>query len=143
MTKGVHPNGHHPNSLKNLKPYVKGKKPTGGRPKGSVSLTDAIRRAAERDYTAQDPITKQMETKQIRDWVGIALAGKAMKGDIPAIKEMMDRLEGKVKEKIEVTGKDGEPFTAQYDQRLLDIYDRLETFGAERTITIDAPPTKD
>lgn len=39
------------------------------------------------------------------------LIGKALTGDIPALKEIHDRLMGKAKDTVEVSGKDGLPFT--------------------------------
>lgn len=98
----------------------------GGRKPGSVSLTDAIRRVMERDYTHTDPISGMKDTKQVRDWIGIALAGKAMKGDVAAIREMLERLEGKVTDKVELTGKDGAALEINHTAQLEHVYNGMK-----------------
>ncbi len=125
--------------------FKKGEKPPpgAGRPHGSVSLTDAIRRAAEMDFSTKNPMTGHLETKQVRDWIGIALAGKAMKGDVAAIREALDRLEGKVKEKLEVTGKDGEPLAIEHSQRLSEAWGSIADAFQTTRLGIDEGPSKE
>lgn len=108
--------------------FKKGHKPTGHRPKGSISITDALRRTMERDFTQKDPITGNQVTMQVRDWIGIAITGKAMKGDISAIREILDRLEGKTATPVELTGKDGEPIKTEQSICLSAINERLAEF---------------
>jgi len=45
--------------------------------------------------------------------VADALVTKALSGDVPAIKEVADRLEGKVMQQTEISGADGEPIVFQ------------------------------
>lgn len=81
--------------LKNLTPFKKGHKSTGGRPKGSVSLVALIKRALEQ---------KLEKGRTVADAVVAQLLAKALEGDISAIKELLERIDGKVKQEIENTG---------------------------------------
>ncbi len=86
--------------------FIKGK--TGnpnGRPKGSRSRSTIVREWLEATYKKVNPITGQTETLQIQDHIVISLIGKALKGDVPAFKELMDSGHGKVSELLDVTSK--------------------------------------
>lgn len=120
MAKGIHPN-----TLAALEPtmYKKGKKPTGGRPKGSLSLKERFAKYID----IQTPI--KMPDGSIKDValmesIILSLLAKASKGEVKAVKEVFDRVYGKESQKLEVTGKDGMPLQAGYDQRLSEIYER-------------------
>ena len=79
----------------------------GGRPLGSENkdkpFRDMLRRLVAEAGTDRDAL---------RD-VGIALIAKARSGDIPAIKEFADRLDGKVPQSTEITGADGGPIQTE------------------------------
>lgn len=89
--------------------FKKGHPPTpgAGRPRGSISITDALRRLMDLDSPKPCPMTG--EVVKMRDEVGMAAMYKALKGDVGAINLILDRLEGKLPTKNEQTGKDGEP----------------------------------
>ena len=72
-----------------------------GRPKGIVSITDTLRKVIEKKMETIDPVTKNKDRKKIKEIIALALVGKALKGDVRAIQEMRDRLEGKVTQKVE------------------------------------------
>ena len=50
---------------------------------------------------------QELEGKTKKEWIAEALFQEALKGNVPAIKEYGDRVEGKALQKNEVTGKDG------------------------------------
>lgn len=83
---------------KNLVPMKKGHKPMGGRPKGSISLTTTLKKILDRSLTVPNPLTgkKEFETKTIREWLNLALIAKAMRGHVPALQMIYERIEGKV-----------------------------------------------
>lgn len=92
--------------------FIKGK--TGnpnGRPKGSRSRSTIVREWLEANYKKVNPITGQNETLQIQDHLVISLIGKALKGDVPAFKELMDSGHGKIIDGLDVTSK-GESITS-------------------------------
>lgn len=51
--------------------------------------------------------------------VADALVDKAMSGDVPAIKEIADRLDGKPKQQVEMMGEDGESLFKEITIRLV------------------------
>jgi hypothetical protein len=88
--------GRHPKSLANLTNpgWPKGVSGNpGGRPR-KKPLTDALREYLDDPKNLARVITAM--DKRIR------------KGDIRAIKELIDRVEGKVSQRVELTGEDGE-----------------------------------
>ena len=122
----------HPKSLENLKKGMakKGGTSKGGRPKGSISVSDSIARALQDLKEGRDPDTGKMCKKAVRDWIGIALTQKAMDGDVAAIREILDRIDGKATQKIEMTGKDGEPLKVEHSKQLEAAYENMkEAFG--------------
>jgi hypothetical protein len=82
-----------------------------GRPKGSRSRSTIVREWLEANYKKVNPITGQTETLQIQDHLVISLIGKALKGDVPAFKELMDSGHGKIIDGLDVTSK-GESITS-------------------------------
>ena len=89
-------------SKKNLKMFSSKNQPKkNGRPKGSLSLTNEIKRVLE----GVDDASK----KTILELLAIAAAKQAIKGNSAYFKEIIERLDGKVTDKTELTGKDGGP----------------------------------
>jgi len=82
-----------------------------GRPKGSRNRSTIVREWLEANYKKVNPITGQTETLQIQDHIVISLIGKALKGDVPAFKELMDSGHGKIIDGLDVTSK-GESITS-------------------------------
>lgn len=89
-------------SRKNLKPFSSSNQPKKrGRPKGSLSLTNEIKKVLE----GVDDASR----KTILELLAIAATKQAMKGNATYFKEIIERLDGKVADKMEHTGKDGGP----------------------------------
>ena len=89
-------------SKKNLKMFSSKNQPKKkGRPKGSLSLTNELRKILE----TIDPITK----KPVYELLLIAATKHAGKGNAAFFKEIIERIDGKVADKIEHAGRDGRP----------------------------------
>jgi len=99
--------------LANLKPQKAGEPGhnPNGRPKGVRNRSTIVREWLEANYKKVNPITGQTETLQIQDHLVISLIGKALKGDVPAFKELMDSGHGKIIDGLDVTSK-GESITS-------------------------------
>lgn len=120
MTKGVHPN-----SLKALEAtkYKKGKVPTGGRPKGALSLKERLNKYLEMEMKTKMP-DGTITDKQVLDNVILSLLAKAIKGDVRAIEVVLERQFGKEADKVELTGRDGQPIEIEHSRRLQEVYGR-------------------
>lgn len=112
------PRGTNPKSLANLMPPVK---------KGEVRNPLGINR--KRPYTdrmfahseellrqskAGEKIRKKLQLPETATWADAAIRQlniKAADGDIPAIKEQADRIEGKAPERLEITGPERKEIT--------------------------------
>ncbi len=89
-------------SKKNLKMFSSKNQPKkNGRSKGSLSLTNEIKKVLE----GVDDASK----KQIIELVAIAAAKQAIKGNAAYFKEIIERVDGKITDKTELTLKNGEP----------------------------------
>lgn len=112
--------------------FKKGHKPSpnAGRPLGSPTLSATLQRLLDREINTVD-ILDENKTKcrmAVRDRIGMAVMAKALSGDIPAVREILDRLEGKTTTKVEVTGKDGEPLKTEQSVSISAINERLREF---------------
>lgn len=116
---------------------------TGGRKPGSVSVTDSVRRALNTMVTMENPLTEMPETLVARDWVGIVLLAKALKGDVYAIREILDRTDGKTTSKVEVSGKDGKPIGVEHAAGLSEARSRLRAAFNSRSTNNDAGLAKE
>lgn len=132
--------GNHPNSLKNLKSFEPGNVPlpNAHRPKGSLSFKE--RAAKFLDLTQQVKMPNGgFQDQSLLDGAILSLIAQAHKGNVPALKELFERVFGKEAEKLEVTGKDGQPLEVQHTERLRDAWDGLvDAFIAAREG--DVPP---
>ena len=112
---------NNPNAADNLTPFEPGKSGNpNGRPSGPISqllreygdaydLSVVITKTKDGEITAQ---TLQLSTDKqatINQVIAVQLLHMALKGDIRAIREVIDRTEGKAKQSIELGGSDGEP----------------------------------
>jgi hypothetical protein len=89
-------------SKKNLSMFSKENQPKKkGRPKGSLSLVNEIKKVLE----GVDEASK----KSILELMAIAAAKQAMKGNSAYFKEIIERLDGKVTDKTEHIIRDGRP----------------------------------
>jgi hypothetical protein len=78
-----------------------GKRPNAGRPIGSKSKK-TLEQEALRDYIFSEVKLRKKEIVK-------ALLDEALRGQIPAIKELLDRAVGKVKDEIEMRGSTEQP----------------------------------
>ena len=99
-------------SRKNLKKFTSKNQPKKrGRPTGSLSLTNALKKVLEtEDPTSNKPVFELLVTAGIKH---------AMKGNAAYFKEIIERVDGKVADKIEQTLKDSGPvtFVVRYEDR--------------------------
>lgn len=99
-------------SLKNLKKFTSKNQPKKkGRPEGSLSLTNAFKKVLD----TEDPTSKKLVTELF----ATACIKHAMKGNAAYFKEIIERLEGKVTDKIEQTIENSKPavFRVIYENR--------------------------
>ena len=86
-----------PNSLANLRPPKKGEvRNPNGRKKGVKNVKTTLKKFLDAKIDFKNPLTKKNETATAYDIVAIRLVVKAMNGDLKAMKELYDRLEGSV-----------------------------------------------
>ena len=106
-------NMYNEKSKKNLKMFSSKNQPKKkGRPKGSLSLTNGIKKV----LVTVDPASK----KPIHELLVTAAIRHAMKGNVAYFKEIVERVDGKVTDKTEHTGKDRKPlnFRVVYENRM-------------------------
>lgn len=72
-----------------------------GRPKGSLSLTNEIKKVLEG--------VDEASQKTILELLAIGATKHAMKGNAAYFKEIIERIDGKITDKTELTLKDGKP----------------------------------
>lgn len=117
--------GQNPNSLKNLKPFQNGKSGNpNGRPPKDVSLTSLLKEEIDKVC----PSDKQGRTW--RQLLVLAWLTGAMKNPV-LLKELLDRLEGKVAQPI--TGAGGGPIEVEHDAKgkLLSLLNSMSARTAE------------
>jgi hypothetical protein len=94
----------------NLKPFSKENQPANrGRPKGSPNRSTLLKKWLSAKMEITNPITRLKEKGKVEDEVILALVNKARKGDVPAIREILDTMYGKTVEKHEISGEGGGP----------------------------------
>lgn len=92
--------------VENLKPFKPGQSGNpGGRPKG-LSITARLRALLEKGEINGEPIKGG---QQVADLVAESIVKQAISGNAPLIKELLDRTEGKVPDRL--AGPDGETLT--------------------------------
>lgn len=89
---------------KNLKPFHPGKSGNPlGRPKGVQNSSTRLLRLLKIVQTKTNTVTGKDERFTIAEQMDMALIAKALKGDVTAYREILDRFEGKVTHPIEQT----------------------------------------
>ncbi len=92
---------YNPKSAKNLVDWKPGQSGNPkGKPKGSISMTAALKDYLEHETDDLDPRTNKKFTYKQK--IILELVKKAHKGDLPSIKEVLDRVEGKAVQKQEI-----------------------------------------
>ena len=92
-------------SLKNMIPAKKGEiRNPNGRPKGSVNSKTVLLRFLELRKTIKNPFADDNEEEfSVMELINLKQIANALDGDIHAYREIMDRTEGKVINKIDAT----------------------------------------
>jgi hypothetical protein len=100
--------------VENLKPCKPGETHNPkGRPKGAKGLSTLLRKYLKQKIDFNDPISKENVKKALGDVVILKLLSNAIKGDMRAIQEILDRTEGKASQLIEHKGNINEPITVR------------------------------
>ena len=86
----------------NPKPFVKGQKEGIGYPKGVPNTSTRLKRLLAIIQDKTNPFTGVKEGFSVAEQMDVALIAKALKGDVRAYQEIIDRLEGKVTNTHEV-----------------------------------------
>ena len=90
--------------IENLKPIKPGEvRNPKGYPKGMEHSSTRLKRLLKLTQNLENPITGEQEGFSVLEQLDMQQILKAQKGDLPAYKEVMDRLEGKSKESIDLT----------------------------------------
>jgi hypothetical protein len=77
-----------------------------GRPKGSKNRSTILRKWLETKEKIKNPITGAEEQVTVEDAVILALIGKARKGDVAAIREILDSNYGKLTDSFSIETSD-------------------------------------
>jgi hypothetical protein len=94
----------------NLIPFKKGQSGNPkGKEKGTRNRATIFRELMEIETITFNPLTGKKEKMQVQDQMALKQIEKSLEGDTPAFKECFDSLHGKLNDKVEHTGKDGEP----------------------------------
>lgn len=85
----------------NLIPAKKGEvRNPKGKPKGTKNFKTIIEEFLPVETDAVNPMSGKMEKLSVGQQIIIALLAKAKKGDVSAIKELLDRIDGKAEQKL-------------------------------------------
>ena len=76
----------------------------GGRPKGSRNRSTILKKWLRTELDIVNPLTKENYHGTVEDDVILALITQARKGDISAIREVLDTMYGKLTDKTELNG---------------------------------------
>ncbi len=149
-TKGVNGKtkgkGTHPNSLKALEPGIfkpgHAPLPGAGRPKGAISLKERMDRYINLPTKVVMPDGTITE-KSVMDSIVLAMMAKARKGDVPAVKEVLDRYYGKQSDKLELTGSDGKPIEIEHSRRLQEAWGDITNAFVELPAIVNKGPSEE
>lgn len=89
----------------NLTPWKPGQSGNpAGKPKGTEHSSTRLKRLLGAVGRMKNPLTGQMEEFSGLEMMDAAIIARAIRGDVGAYREILDRLEGKVPAKTEVIG---------------------------------------
>ena len=87
-----------------LTPFPKGVSGNpNGRPKGVLNSKTILERFLSIEKKMTNPLNNETENLTIAELIALKQIANALNGDLPAYKEIVDRIEGKVVSKIEST----------------------------------------
>jgi hypothetical protein len=110
-----------------LKSVAKGDPPLNpkGRGKGRLNNKTILEKWLGTDVVTNNPVTGEKERMSALDAITVALIGVALKGDHKAYRELMDRMEGKPRQRAELTGEEGGPIQQEISHDV--DYDKLDS----------------
>jgi len=89
----------------NLIPPEKGEvRNPNGRPLGSKNTKTILERFLNLEMSQRNPFTKEMENMSVLELMNLKQIANALEGDLQAFKEVVDRYEGKLTAKTEISG---------------------------------------
>ena len=110
----------------NLIPAQKGEvRNPNGKPKGVLNSKTRLLRLLELVTRTKNPVTGEMEDFTVAEQLDMKIIAKAMKGDIRAYQEILDRLEGRAKQTTDLNAniQGSVQITIQQDERCKPIED--------------------
>ena len=75
-----------------------------GRPKGVPNAATRYKRFLQLVQAGKNPVTGAQEEFTVAELMDLQQIAKALKGDLQAYREILDRLEGKAKQPVEMSG---------------------------------------
>lgn len=88
----------------NLIPPEKGEvRNPNGRPLGSKNTKTILERFLNLEMDQRNPFTKEMEKMSVLELMNLKQIANALEGDLQAFKEIIDRHEGKIVSKTDIT----------------------------------------
>jgi hypothetical protein len=89
----------------NLKPPVAGEvRNPNGRPVGSKNTKTILERFLNLEMKQKNPFTQEIEQMTVLELMNLKQIANALEGDLAAFKEIIDRHEGKITQKTELSG---------------------------------------
>ena len=74
-----------------------------GRPKGSRNITTNLKELLEIEIETEDPLSEEKTSMPVAALLNARLVRSALDGSEKAIREIYDRIEGRPKQKLDVT----------------------------------------
>ena len=91
--------------LANLKNFPKGQSGNpAGRPQGTRNRSTVLKELLQQVVDFTNPLTLKKESADLETQVMTALIARARRGDVTAIREILDTVYGKVSDKSELSG---------------------------------------
>ena len=91
-------------SIENLQPPVKGEvRNPNGRPVGSKNTKTILERFLNLEMKQKNPFTQEIEQMTVLELMNLKQIANALEGDLAAFREIIDRHEGKITVKSEIT----------------------------------------
>lgn len=94
---------NNPNAAKNLIPFVKGDPRRINRPKGIPNTKTRLKRLLEYEQEITNPASGNKEMFTVAEQMDLAMINQARKGNVKAYSALVDRLEGKAAQSVDVT----------------------------------------
>lgn len=104
-----------------------------GRPKGSLSIVAELKKLLKKKIKYEDPESKLLVEGKISRVIALRLILNACQGENEAIKEILDRIDGRTIQKLLGEGFGGDTTVNVYPSKVLIFKDIKEDAGVERT----------